>query len=155
MRQASLRNLGIDKPYVLYVGTIEPRKNLTGLLESFALLKSRKVFQGQLVVVGMKGWMVENTGELIKKLGIGQDVIFTGFVSDEQLRQLYNMAELFVFPSFYEGFGFPILEAFCCGVPVISSNTSSCGEIAADAALTIEPQDSQGDGGRDGTSIDR
>ena len=64
MRQVSLRRLGIDKPYILYVGTIEPRKNLTGLLESFALLKSKKVFQGQLVVAGMKGWMVENIGEL-------------------------------------------------------------------------------------------
>jgi glycosyltransferase involved in cell wall biosynthesis len=135
-----LKELGIDKPYVLYVGTIEPRKNLAGLLESFALLKSKKVFQGQLVVAGMKGWMVENIGELIKKLDIQTDVIFTGFISDDQLCQLYNMAELFVFPSFYEGFGFPVLEAFCCGVAVITSKTSSCAEIAAEAALTIDPK---------------
>lgn len=136
-----LKGLGIDKPYILYVGTIEPRKNLTSLLESFALLRSKKSFQGQLVVAGMKGWMLESTGELIKKLGIGQDVVLTGFVSDGQLRQLYNMAEVFVFPSFYEGFGFPILEAFCCGAPVITSNTSSCAEIASDAALTVDPRD--------------
>jgi glycosyltransferase involved in cell wall biosynthesis len=138
-----LKELGIDKPYILYVGTLEPRKNLHGLLESFARLKSKKVFHGQLVVVGMKGWMQEGTGELVKKLGIERDVIFTGFISDDQLRQLYNMAELFVFPSFYEGFGFPILEAFCCGAAVITSKTSSCAEIALDAALTIDPKDTE------------
>jgi len=138
-----LKGFGIDKPYVLYVGTIEPRKNLTGLLESFALLKSKHVFQGQLVVVGMKGWMQESIADLIKQLGIETDVIFTGFVSDGQLRQFYNMAEIFVFPSFYEGFGFPILEAFCCGVPVVTSQASSCGEIASDAAVTIDPKDTK------------
>jgi len=136
-----LKGLGINKPYVLYVGTIEPRKNLTGLLESFALLKEKKVFHGSLVVAGMKGWMQERREELIKKLGIVRDVIFTGFVSDDQLRQLYNMAELFVFPSFYEGFGFPILEAFCCGAAVITSKTSSCGEIAGEAAISVDPRD--------------
>lgn len=136
---SQLKKLGLYKPYILYVGTIEPRKNLAGLLESFALLKSKKVFQGQLVVAGMQGWMVENMEGLIKKLGIQKDVIFTGFVRDEQLRQLYNMAELFVFPSFYEGFGFPILEAFCCGTVVITSNTSSCAEIASDAAICVDP----------------
>ena len=138
---SQLKEFGINKPYILYVGTIEPRKNLTGLLESFALLKLKKVFQGQLVIAGMKGWMVENIGALIKQLGIEKDVIFTGYISDAQLRQLYNMTEVFVFPSFYEGFGFPILEAFCCGAAVITSNTSSCAEIASDAALTIDPKD--------------
>jgi glycosyltransferase involved in cell wall biosynthesis len=145
-----LRAWGLDKPYILYVGTIEPRKNLIGLLESFALLKSKKIFHGQLVVAGMKGWMVGRGeacgrphGDLIKQLGIERDVIFTGFVSDDQLRELYNLAQLFVFPSFYEGFGFPILEAFCCGVPVITSQTSSCGEIASDAALGVDPKDTK------------
>jgi glycosyltransferase involved in cell wall biosynthesis len=140
---SQLKALGIDKPYVLYVGTIEPRKNLTGLLESFALLKSRKVFPGQMVVAGMTGWMAENIEGLVKQLDIQTDVIFTGFVSDGQLRLLYNMAELFVFPSFYEGFGFPILEAFSCGAAVITSQTSSCAEIASEAALTIDPKDTK------------
>ncbi|MDE2222200.1 MAG: glycosyltransferase family 4 protein [Candidatus Omnitrophica bacterium] len=134
-----LRQLGIDRPYVLYVGTIEPRKNLHGLLESFALLKSRKAFSGVLVVAGMKGWMMSDVGERIKKLGIEQDVIFTGFISDETLRLLYNRAEVFVFPSLYEGFGFPILEAFCCGTAVVTSSTSSCGEVAGEAALKTDP----------------
>jgi len=137
----SLKALGIHGPYVLYVGTIEPRKNLMGLLESFAKLKTKKSFQGQLVIAGMKGWMLENIEDHIKKLGIRSDLVFTGFVSDAELRLLYNMAEVFVFPSFYEGFGFPILEAFCCQAAVITSGTSSCVEIAADAALTIDPQD--------------
>ena len=87
--------------------------------------------------------MLESLGEFIKKLGIERDVVFTGFVSDGQLRELYNLAEVFVFPSFYEGFGFPILEAFCCGAAVITSKTSSCAEIAGDAALIIDPKDSQ------------
>jgi glycosyltransferase involved in cell wall biosynthesis len=138
-----LKEFGIDKPYVLYVGTIEPRKNLTGLLESFALLKLKKVFRGQLVVAGMKGWRTENIGILIKQLGIEQDVIFAGFVSDGKLRQLYNMTEVFVFPSFYEGFGFPILEAFSCGAAVITSQTSSCAEIASEAALGVDPKDTK------------
>jgi len=111
------------------------------LLESFALLRSKRAFQGQLVVAGMQGWMMESIDGLIKELDIQKDVIFTGFVSDAQLGLLYNMAELFVFPSFYEGFGFPILEAFCCGTAVITSNTSSCAEIASQAALTIDPKD--------------
>ena len=136
-----LKQMGVNKPYVLYVGTIEPRKNLHGLLESFAMLKRKKIFQGQLVVAGMKGWMVDNIGGLINQLDIKQDVIFTGFISDVQLRLLYNMAEVFVFPSFYEGFGFPILEAFCCGAAVITSQTSSCGEIASDAAMKVDPKD--------------
>jgi glycosyltransferase involved in cell wall biosynthesis len=136
-----LKLLGIAKPYVLFVGTIEPRKNLTGLLEAFALLKSKRVFDGQLVVAGMQGWMSENVQSIIERLGIKSDVIFTGFISDKQLRQLYNMAEVFMFPSFYEGFGFPILEAFSCGTAVITSNAASCLEIASDAALIVDPWD--------------
>jgi len=138
---SQLAGLGINRPYVLSVGTIEPRKNLTGLLQSFAQLKARKAFHGQLVVVGMKGWMQDNIESVIGPLGLKGDVIFTGFITDTQLRSLYNLAELFVFPSFYEGFGFPILEAFCCGVAVVTSKTSSCGEIAGQAALTVDPQD--------------
>ena len=136
-----LKDLGVRQPFVLYVGTIEPRKNLHGLLESFALLKRKKVFGGQLVVAGMKGWMVDNIAGMIEGLGLKDDVVFTGFIKDSQLRLLYNMTEIFIFPSFYEGFGFPILEAFCCGSAVITSQTTSCAEIATDAALTIDPQD--------------
>ncbi len=135
-----LKCLGINQRFILFVGTVEPRKNLTGLLHSFALLKSEQAFTGQLVVAGMKGWMIQGLEELIKQLGIAKDVIFTGFVRDDQLRELYNLAEVFVFPSFYEGFGFPIVEAFCCGAATVTSDNSSCGEIASDAALTVTPK---------------
>jgi glycosyltransferase involved in cell wall biosynthesis len=136
-----LKNLGSDQPYLLFVGTIEPRKNLKGLMESFAMLKLKKSFDGHLVVAGMKGWMMDDLKEYVDKLGIKENVIFTGFISDDKLRILYNMAEVFVYPSFYEGFGFPIVEAFCCGTAVVTSNNSSCAEIAADAAVLSDPTD--------------
>ena len=144
-KEAALRlpALGIHKPFLLFVGTIEPRKNLIGLLKSFALLKSSKAFLGQLVVVGMQGWMMQSLTPLIKELGLGDDIVFAGFISDGQLHDLYNLTEVFVFPSFYEGFGFPMVEAFCCGAPVVASNTSSCGEIGKGAAIMIDPQDPQ------------
>lgn len=135
-----LVQMGVVGPFLLFVGTIEPRKNLTGLMAAFTALKQKKIFQGKLVVVGMKGWMTEKIYPLLKSFNIQEDVIFTGFVSDEQVRYFYNLAEVFAFPSLYEGFGFPILEAFCCGAAVVTSNTSSCEEIATDAALIINPE---------------
>ncbi|MBF0489120.1 MAG: glycosyltransferase family 4 protein [Candidatus Omnitrophica bacterium] len=136
-----LVQLGVFEPFLLFVGTIEPRKNLSGLLEAFSYLRQKKQFNGKLVVVGMKGWMTESIAPLIERLGIKEEVVFLGFVSDDQLRVLYNFSEVFVFPSFYEGFGFPIVEAFCCGAAVVTANTSSCGEIAADAAFCVNPED--------------
>ena len=79
----------------------------------------------------------------MKNVGIKDEVIFRGFVSNDELRVFYNLAEVFVFPSFYEGFGYPILEAFSCGAAVVTSNVSSCPELAADAALTVDPADPQ------------
>ena len=135
------REKGAVGPFILFVGTIEPRKNLKGLLEAFARLKQKKVFDGNLVVIGMAGWKGEGVTGLIEHLGIKDDVIFPGFVSNDELRVFYNLAEVFVFPSFYEGFGYPILEAFSCGAAVVTSNVSSCPELAADAALTVDPVD--------------
>lgn len=135
------REKGVAGPFVLFVGTIEPRKNLKGLLEAFARLKQKNIFAGKLVVAGMVGWKGEGVTGLIERLGIKDDVIFPGFVTNDELRVFYNLAEVFVFPSFYEGFGYPILEAFSCGAAVVTSNVSSCPELAADAALTIDPVD--------------
>ncbi len=135
---------GIVLPYLLFVGTIEPRKNLVHLLKAFALLLEQKKFSGQLVVVGMKGWMTEGLKQMIEDLKLGSKVVFMGFVSDDELRVLYNKAEVFVFPSFYEGFGFPIVEAMSCGAPVVTSKTSSCAEVAGDAALTVDPHSPEG-----------
>ena len=134
-----LKANGITDRYILFVGTIEPRKNLSNLLKAFALLKQRKKFNGKLVAVGMSGWMNEGLEDLIRELQIKEDVIFPGFLSNEALRIFYNHAEVFVFPSFYEGFGFPIVEAFSCAAAVVTSNISSCPEIAQDAALTVDP----------------
>lgn len=137
--QHFFKKSGIVLPYLLCVGTIEPRKNLTHLLKAFALLLDQKKFSGQLVVVGMKGWMSEDLKQRIEDLKLDSKVVFMGFVSDDELRILYNKAEVFVFPSFYEGFGFPIVEAMSCGAPVVTSKASSCAEVAGDAALTVDP----------------
>ncbi len=134
-----IRSKGIDGKFVLSVGTIEPRKNLENLIYSFNILKSRKKFDGKLAIVGMKGWMSEGIAALVRKLELKNDIIFLGYLSDVELRYFYNNAEVFVFPSFYEGFGFPIIEAFCCGAPVVTSNVSSCPEIAQNAALITDP----------------
>ncbi|MDP2653499.1 MAG: glycosyltransferase family 1 protein [Candidatus Omnitrophota bacterium] len=135
-----IRRKGITGPFVLFVGTIEPRKNLQNLLRAFAQLKQKHKYPGKLVVIGMKGWMQEIISDVLKQLNLRNQVIFLGYVSDEALRYFYNLSDVFVFPSFYEGFGFPIVEAFCCGAAVVTSNVSSCPEIAKDAALTVNPE---------------
>lgn len=138
-----LASQGISGPYILFVGTIEPRKNLKGVFHALASLKKKKTFQGKLVVIGMPGWKSEGIKGLVEELDIQRDVIFLGFVTNEELCHFYNLAEVFVFPSFYEGFGYPILEALACGTAVVTSNVSSCPEIASDAALTVDPHDSE------------
>ncbi len=137
--RGDLKKRGIPESFLLFVGTIEPRKNLQNLLLALSILKQKNKFKGKLVVSGMKGWMIEGLAEVIKKFNLTDDVIFLGYVSDEDLRSLYNLCEIFVFPSLYEGFGFPLVEAFSCGAAVVTSNVSSCPEIAADAALVINP----------------
>ncbi len=139
--EAVLKNKGITEEFILFVGTNEPRKNLKNLLSAFAELKRSKKFKGVLVVAGMIGWMSEDTEDVVQKLGITNSVLFLGYVENNVLRYLYNLCEVFVFPSFYEGFGFPIVEAFSCGAPVVTSNVSSCAEIAGQAALTVNPED--------------
>ncbi len=117
--------------YILFVGTIEPRKNLNNLIRAYATLKKRGI-QHKLVVVGKYGWGCE---EILKK----KDVIFTGFMDENDLPYMFNGASVFVYPSFYEGFGIPVIEAMKCGVPVITSNTSSMAEIAREAAILVDP----------------
>lgn len=129
----------VKTPFILFVGTIEPRKNLINLIHAFHKLRIEGKFLGSLVVAGMKGWMLDDIGALVKKLELTKHIIFSGFLTDRELCLFYNKAEVFAFPSFYEGFGFPIIEAFCCGTPVVTSNVSSCPEIAGDAAVTVNP----------------
>jgi glycosyltransferase involved in cell wall biosynthesis len=129
----------LPEHFILYVGTIEPRKNLTALLEAFHHLLATHDLR--LVFVGKKGWLYEGFFRRLRELGLEDRVIFTGYVPDEDLPAIYSVADLFVFPSLYEGFGLPVLEAMACGVPVICSNTSSLPEVAGDAALLVDPTD--------------
>lgn len=130
---------GIDRDYFLAVGTLEPRKNLKSLLLAFAAI--RKQTTEQLVVVGGQGWLFEETQALLDKLGLGSRVIFTDYAPGRELPALYQAAKLFVFPSHYEGFGIPVLEAMAAGTPVISSNAASLPEVGGAAALYFDPED--------------
>lgn len=132
---------GIEGDYFLAVGTLEPRKNLKNLFLAFAA--SRKATTEQLVVVGGQGWLFDETEALLKKLGLGSRVILTGYVPKGELPVLYSGAKLFVFPSHYEGFGMPVLEAMLAGTPVICSNTSSMPEVGGAAALYFDPDDTK------------
>lgn len=128
--------------YFLDVGTIEPRKNLPFLVRDYALAVKQGV-EENLVITGKKGWYYENLFELVDKLNLGKKVIFTGYVDEKDLPALYSGATAFVFPSIYEGFGLPPLEAMACGVPVISSNTSSLPEVVDGAGILLPPKDEQ------------
>lgn len=134
--------LKIEEPYILYVGRIEERKNVRRLVEAFKLVKKEKDIPHKLVIAGNPGHNGQNLIEEINQDGeINKDVILTGFVKDENLPDLYAGANIFAFPSLYEGFGIPILEAMACGIPVLTSESSSLSEIAGDAALLVKPTD--------------
>lgn len=120
--------------YFLFVGTIQPRKNLERLIRAYA-----KTNVKALVLAGGKGWLSEDIYKLPKQLGIEDHVKFLGYVPDKDLPALYSGAIAFLFPSLFEGFGLPILEAFSCGCPVLTSNTSSLPEVAGNAALLVDP----------------
>jgi glycosyltransferase involved in cell wall biosynthesis len=128
----------LPENFILFVGTIEPRKNLTTLLEAYRALKNEGT-GCKLVIVGRKGWLYEGFFRKLRELGLEDEVIFPGFVPDEDLSAFYTAADLFVYPSLYEGFGLPVVEAMACGAPVITSNTSSLPEVAGEAALLVEP----------------
>lgn len=134
-----LAKYNLQQPYILFVGMLEPRKNIFGIIEAFSMLKDKK--NHILVIVGKKGWMYEEIFELVKREKLTNEVIFTGYVPDQDLPALYTAATCFLYPSFYEGFGIPIIEAMACGCPVITSNTSSLKEIAGNAAILVEPSD--------------
>ena len=129
---------GLGERFILTVGGIEPRKNLGRLLEAFAKLRCEGC-PYQLVHVGPKGWHQENLTIKIDQLGLQGSVRFLGLLPLEDLVAIYNAASLFVYPSLYEGFGLPILEAMACGCPVVTSNTSSMPEVAGDAAVLVDP----------------
>ncbi len=137
-----------DEKYLLFLGTIEPLKNITRLMEAFAIFKKRlesenKKFNYKLIIAGKRGWLAAEYKQLAKDLGIGREVIFTGYIIGDDLAPLFAQADFFVMPSLYEGFGTTVLEAFATGVPAILSNVSSIPEIAGDAAKLVNPLDTK------------
>ncbi|MBK5292429.1 MAG: glycosyltransferase family 4 protein [Acidobacteriia bacterium] len=139
--QASLRaRLGIPCPYVLMVGDLQPRKNQTGLMEAFEqLIRQHPSLPHHLVLAGQDSWYAARVKQRAAKSAIASRIRFTGFVTDDQLLELYGGCDAFVFPSFYEGFGIPILEAMACGRAVACSNTTAAVEVADGAALVFDP----------------
>ena len=128
--------------YLLYVGTLQPRKNLKRLIEAFALLVKDNEWQDlHLVCAGKKGWQHEAIVAEVQGLNLTDRVVFTGFVAEQDLPALYSGATLFVMPSLYEGFCLPVLEAMACGTPVACSDVSSLPEVVGDAALLFPPDD--------------
>lgn len=130
---------GIDGEYMLFVGTLEPRKNLFRLIRAFASLKKQEKIYEKLVIAGKPGWLYKDIFNLVKELKLEKEIIFTGHVVRKDLVSLYNVAKIFVYPSLYEGFGLPVLEAMACGTPVVTSNVSSLPEIAGDSAVLVNP----------------
>lgn len=134
------RKFHIRAPFVLMVGDLQPRKNHAGLLRAFeALLETHPQIRHQLVFVGKETWYSKDVHRAVSRSKIAGRVHFTGFVEDEDLLQLYGACDLFVFPSFYEGFGIPILEAMACGRAVCCSNTSAMPEVADGAGILFDP----------------
>ncbi len=126
--------------YILFVGTLQPRKNLTRLIQAFSNLQS-PISNIQLVIAGKKGWLYEKIFRQVEERGLEGRVVFTAYVPETDLPALLSGARLFVFPSLYEGFGLPVLEALACGTPVVCSNVSSLPEVAGDAAVLVDPLD--------------
>ncbi len=132
--------LRFPKPYLLFIGRLEKRKNLVRLVKAFARLKNNKKIVHKLVLAGKPGYGYEQIKCSIKDLDLEKDVILPGYISDKDLPYLIKGADVFVYPSLYEGFGMPILEAMNLGVPVVTSNTSALPEIAGEAALLVDPK---------------
>ena len=139
--EATRLKYGLSFPFIMYTGTIEPRKNLGRLLQAYTILRERKQIRHRLVIAGGLGWLYQDVLRDIDQLAVDQEVVFLGRVPDDDLPSLYSLCDLFVFPSLYEGFGLPPLEAMACGKPVVCSNTSSLPEVVGDAGVLVSPYD--------------
>jgi len=136
-----LRRYGIRKPYLLSVGRLNPRKNIVSMVRAFSLLKKEKPLPHRLIIVGKEDFETRKIMEAAEKTEHKEDILFTGFVPDSDLPSLYREAEVFLYPSMYEGVGLPVLEAMRSGVPVITSNTSGLKEMVGDAGILVNPLD--------------
>jgi len=141
-REQIARKYRISTPFILYVGRIQARKNLVRLVNAYALLRHDGI-EANLVLVGKDDWQAQEVRHEVKRLGLEDRVIFTGYVPLEDLPVFYSAAEAFVFPSIFEGFGLPVIEAMACGAPTITSLGSSLEEVAGDAALLVDPFSTQ------------
>lgn len=127
-------------PIILYLGTIEPRKNVISIISAFAALKEDERYKDfELVIAGQPGWLFESTLKEAKRSAVSADIRFLGKILPAERVLLYNLAHIFVYPSFFEGFGFPPLEAQACGVPVIASNRTSLPEVLGNSAILVDP----------------
>lgn len=132
---------GVPEKMILFVGTIEPRKNVARLIRAFARAKRAARLPHQLVLIGARGWKSSEVDRAITQTGSANDVMFVGYVAQEELPRWYQAADLFVYPSLYEGFGMPPLDALASGTPVVTSNAASLPEVVGDAAIQVAPDD--------------
>jgi len=134
----NIKNIPLSLPskYILFTGSIEPRKNIITLIKAYTNLSSKLQEEYKLLLVGASGW---KNSEIFYHIKSKKNIFYIGYISDEELAKVYSQAECFIYPSLYEGFGLPPLEAMACATPVISSNTSSMPEVLQDAALYFEP----------------
>ncbi len=139
--QYQRQRLGLPDGYILFVGTLEPRKNIIGLLAAYRHFLETHPDAPPLVLVGRRGWLFEETQAKIEQVGLGSRLIWREDIADDDMPIIYNLARLLVLPSFYEGFGFPALEAMACGTVPIVSDRSSLPEVVGDVGLLINPDD--------------
>ncbi len=138
--EAVRRKYHLPEKFILFFGTIEPRKNLRGLIEAFEILKRQDGFDDfHLILAGSLGWLYRPILARAKRSSFASRIHFPGFIENKDKRALYSLAKLFVYPAFFEGFGFPPLEAMACGIPVVCSNKSSLPEVVGEAAMMIDP----------------
>jgi glycosyltransferase involved in cell wall biosynthesis len=133
------KRLGVEDEFLLFVGTVEPRKNLRALVQAFKEVSRATNARPQLVIAGKRGWLTDDLFAELKASGVAQRVLFTGYLPDEDLCALYSSCKAFVYPSLYEGFGLPPLEAMACGAPVIASRIPSLSEVTGPAARLFSP----------------
>lgn len=134
----------LPKNYFLFIGTIEPRKNLGALIEAYAIFCQKSTVTMDLVIIGKKGWHYEDIFKKVEILKLEKKIKFTGFVNEMEKLSLLSSSYAFVYPSVYEGFGIPVLEAMACGIPCITSNVSSIPEVVGDAGILIDPNNISG-----------
>jgi glycosyltransferase involved in cell wall biosynthesis len=138
--QAFRQQKGLTDGFLLYLGTLEPRKNLTTLIAAYAQLRHTYGVREKLVLAGSKGWLYDTIFEKVRQHGLESEVLFPDYVADDEQLLWYHAASCFVYPSLYEGFGFPVAEALACGIPVVTSTVSSLPEAGATIALTVNPE---------------